>query len=257
MSSKITYKEADVVESYAREKELQAPEKTIFNLLKDSLSEMKMLDLGVGGGRTTRHFAKSVKTYIGIDYSEEMIAACKQRYSEYSRNSTFQVCDVRNMEMLDDNTFDFILFSFNGIDSISHDDRLTALSEIQRVGKSGGYFCFSTHNRLIGLKHCISLNPIWTVKKLIWWFRLRYNWNRYNKHISIKQLQESKYAIINDGWHNYSLQTYYIRPMEQIKQLKDRFRDIRVYSNKGRRINDEVELNSNDDIWLYYLCVIR
>jgi ubiquinone/menaquinone biosynthesis C-methylase UbiE len=73
VSNKITYKESDVVEYYSKQTNLQPPEETILNLFKGSLSEMKMLDIGVGGGRTTVHFAQLVKTYEAIDYSEEMI----------------------------------------------------------------------------------------------------------------------------------------------------------------------------------------
>lgn len=38
---------------------------------------MTMLDIGVGAGQTTPYFAQSVKEYIGIDYSSQMIQACR------------------------------------------------------------------------------------------------------------------------------------------------------------------------------------
>jgi ubiquinone/menaquinone biosynthesis C-methylase UbiE len=77
----------------------------------------------------------------GIDYSEEMIDACKKRFSDYSSHISFKVCYVRSMKMFDENTFDFILFSFNGIDLISHNERLKAFDEIKRIGKPGSCFC--------------------------------------------------------------------------------------------------------------------
>lgn len=259
MSNQNTYKTKDVVEYYSKESDLQPPELTILNLLRDELSEMTMLDIGVGGGRTTLHFAKLVKRYVGVDYSEEMVAVCRKRFSEYPGHVSFEVSDVRSMKRFKDNTFDFILFSFNGLDHVYHEDRLPALSEIQRVGKRGAYFCFSTHNlqsadRLFGLKDKLSSKMKKNIKFFIQWIKLSY----YNRKINAKQLKESPYALINDGVHNFSFQTYYIKPAEQIKQLSDHFTDVKVYSlSNGGRIKDEIELNTTDDSWLYYLCKIK
>ena len=260
MSNKSIYKRIDIVKSFVEETELQPPEKTILNLLQGSLSGMKMLDVGVGGGRTTLHFANLAKEYVGIDYSEEMVAACRKRFSKYSNDISFKVCDVRSMGIFKDSVFDFILFSFNGIDYISHNDRAKAFRELQRVGRPGGYFCFSTHNiwsiyKIFEFKHQLSLHPKETVKKIFQWFLLKFV---YNKDINIKKLKNSQYAIFNDGAHNFKLQTYYIKPIEQIKQLSSCFKEIRIFSLKnGKEIKSEIELNSIDDDWLYYLCVIK
>jgi ubiquinone/menaquinone biosynthesis C-methylase UbiE len=45
---------------------------------------MKMLDIGVGRGRTTMHFAQAAEEYWAIDYSEETIAACRERFRDVS-----------------------------------------------------------------------------------------------------------------------------------------------------------------------------
>jgi len=262
MSNKLVCRKPDVVESYSRATNLQAPERTILNLLKDSLSEMVMLDIGVGGGRTTLHFAKLVSKYVAIDYSEEMIASCNKRFSQKSSNISFKVCDVRSMEIFEDNTFDFILFSFNGVDCMSHSDRLKAFKEIQRVGNPGAYFCFSTNNllyslRLFGFKPWLSLRPKSLARNIFTWWKLRFV---YNKGSEIKKHKHSQYAIYNDGAHNFQMQMYHIKPIEQIKQLnKDYyFKDVRVYSlNSGREIKSEMELKSIEDPWLYYFCVIN
>ena len=51
---------------------------------------------------------------------------------------------------LKDNSFDVVIFSFNGIDYIyPYIKRLAALKEIRRVLKTNGLFIFSSHN------HCI------------------------------------------------------------------------------------------------------
>jgi ubiquinone/menaquinone biosynthesis C-methylase UbiE len=187
MSNQSTWRDKDIVEEYARATELQAPERTILELLRDRLPRMKMLDIGVGGGRTTGHFAPLVKEYIGIGYSEEMIAACKRRHLDCTRVS-FAVCDARAMRVFADETFDFILFSFNGIDYIPHQDRLQVFAEVRRVGRPGALFYFSTHN-LQALQNFEFHNQI-------------------------------THALINDGVHNGRLETCYIRPAGPIEAIE-------------------------------------
>ncbi len=261
MYNKDAYNTNNVVKHYRKQAQLQPPEITILKYLEERLSNMKMLDVGVGGGRTTYYFANLVKEYVGVDYSEEMVTACKERFLGYPGNVAFRVCDAGSMEVFEENSFDFILFSFNGIDYISHTDRLKAFREIQRVGKSGGYFCFSTHNtssihKLLEFKYQFYFHhPKRTFKNLVRWLRLRFV---YYKSIDIKKLKDSPYVIFNDGDLNFRFNTYYINPLEQIKQLDGFFKEIRVYSYKsGREIRDENELKSIDDPWLYYLCVIK
>ena len=141
--NKACYQDNKVVYTYARADYLLKPEVMLLYKFEERLKSMRMLDIGVGGGRTTRYFAHRVNSYIGIDYSEKMVEACQKKYPDLE----FLLCDVRNMEPFEDNSFDLILFSFNGIDYISHDDRLKALQEIRRVCKKpGGIFFFSSHN---------------------------------------------------------------------------------------------------------------
>jgi ubiquinone/menaquinone biosynthesis C-methylase UbiE len=254
-----TYSTQGVVQHYAQLKQLQPAEATILKWLKPRLSQMKMLDIGVGGGRTTKHFAPLVGEYIGIDYSPKMIAACQKRFSTYSQPIRLEVCDARDLSRFPENYFDFILFSFNGIDYISHRDRLQVFEQIRRVGKPGGYFYFSSHNlqtmapEFNWQKH-LSFNPLKTYVNLAMWGILRL----CNPGMTWNQLKSSGYAILRDESHNFRLQTYYIRPQEQVQQLTPNFRDIKIYSWKtGLELTGENDLYSNDDMWLYYFCVIQ
>ena len=95
LSNLRTWKKQDIINEYAASTELQSPEKAILDTLKDQLPQMKMLDIGVGGGRTTVHFAEAAEEYWAIDYSEEMIAACRKRFREASSKVRFAVCDAR------------------------------------------------------------------------------------------------------------------------------------------------------------------
>ena len=253
------YTARGIVQHYSQLCQLQPAEQSILNLLRDEWSSMRMLDIGVGGGRTTQHFSKVVQEYVGIDYAKEMISACQKRFSSSSQSRVFEVVDARDLSQFQDNSFDFILFSFNGIDSLSHSDRLQVFQEVSRVGKPGGYFFFSSHNlqgleREFNWQNQISLNPLKTYVNLIMFALLRF----FNRSISQQQLQRSNYAIIQDESHNFRLKQYYIRPQEQLNQLEANFGDIRIYSwRSGLEITTEKELSANADMWLYYLCKIK
>ncbi|MDJ0662828.1 MAG: class I SAM-dependent methyltransferase [Crocosphaera sp.] len=251
-----TYSTSDVVHYYQYLQQLQPAEETIIQLLKPKLPTMKMLDLGVGGGRTTQHFFPLVKDYIGVDYSSAMINACQQRFNQSYPSITLMVGDARNLSDFEDNSFDFILFSFNGIDYISHEHRLKVLQEISRIGKSGGYFFFSSHNlqaieKQFNWKYHLSFNPFKTYVNLIMFAFLR----GFNASLTYQTIQQNQYAILRDESHNFRLQTYYIRASEQIKQLEPLFKDIKVYSWKtGLELTTNHERMSCSDMWLYYLC---
>ncbi|MEM8781057.1 MAG: class I SAM-dependent methyltransferase, partial [Cyanobacteria bacterium P01_G01_bin.49] len=166
-SNQKIYSMPGIVRYYTQLNRLQPAEKVMLHLLQNQLSTMTMLDIGVGGGRTAKHFSHRVGKYIGIDYCPEMISACQQRFSglDNQKSILFEVVDARNLSKFEDNYFDLILFSFNGIDYISHGDRVTVFEEIRRVGKTDGYFCFSSHNlqgieQAFNWKKHLSFNPI-------------------------------------------------------------------------------------------------
>jgi len=245
--------------AYARYSYLQPPEETILHLMLPSLPTARMLDVGVGGGRTTVYFSSRVREYVGIDYSESMIMECRNRFAGCPPHISFKVCDARSMQMFEHGSFDFILFSHNGIDCVSHEDRLKILTEIRRLGRPGGYFCFSSHNlnwctNLFELRRMISLDPrlaVRTAKRVV--LRFLYNWR-----VRAATVRNSQYIVFNDGAYHRKMQMYYIRPLAQIAQLGEAFTDIRVFSlTTGAEIEDPNRLRSAEDCWLYYLCRIK
>jgi len=258
LSNKDVYGSEDIVKGYSGGEGLQKPEETILNELRNKLPNMKMLDIGVGAGRTTKYFAPLAKLYVGVDYSEKMIKICQQRYRGFPKELSFEVADARALKSFESNYFDLVLFSFNGIDYMSHQDRLTALREISRVTKNGGFFCFSTHNLNIAFKLCtfrLSKNPVklfMETRRLILMRLLnKKSWKALRKRVG-----RQKYMIFNDGAHNFRLKTYYVTPTEQIKQLTElEFSSIKIYGLlDGREIKNDSSLMSSMDGWLYYLC---
>jgi ubiquinone/menaquinone biosynthesis C-methylase UbiE len=254
-ANKETYSSKKVIAYYKKYESLQKPEESIFNLLKNKLSSMKMLDIGIGAGRTTIHFAPHVKEYIGVDYVAGMVDACKHKFSNKFPLSMFQIADARKLDQFIEHEFDFVLFSFNGIDYISPDERFLALQQINRVIKPEGYFCFSSHN-IQSLenpaKFKLRLNLFALIKQIIVWQKVKKT-NRQQFAV----IKTSEFISINDGVHDFGLQTYYFRPIVQQKILhKAGFKNVRFFSlETGLEIdNENISISTSTDRWIYYLC---
>src|SRR5467141_4029943 len=98
-TNKNTHEIKDWINIYAKWEHLFKPEEIILEKLRKQFRTMRMLDIGIGGGRTTAHFAKLTKEYIGIDFDDNMIQACKKRFSDNFKNISFVNCDARSMDI--------------------------------------------------------------------------------------------------------------------------------------------------------------
>jgi ubiquinone/menaquinone biosynthesis C-methylase UbiE len=246
-----TWNRPKTVKSYSRKDSLQKPEEVIFEKLGKDIIGKKLLDIGVGTGRTVPYLTQFSEDYLGVDYSPAMVQECKTRYPEKS----FICLDARDMSLFQNETFDFILFSYNGIDCVSHPDRIKIFQEIFRVLKTNGYFVFSSHNR--DVKYSEKNHNIqrpWIANPIKWiGIFLRYGEGVY-RHLKNKryEIHEEEYAIINDSGVNYALLIYYISPKAQIKQLRTIGfnKTIQVFNLKGEEIDRD-----DQSPWLHYLVV--
>ena len=135
------YSTPEVVAQYARMDFLTACEQHVFD--KYLHPGMAILDLGVGGGRTTPYLSPIASRYVGVDYSEEMVLACRNRFPDLE----FKTADAADLSLFSDASFDAVIFSFNGLDCLApYAKRESCLRECHRVLKRGGIFIFSTHN---------------------------------------------------------------------------------------------------------------
>src|SRR5262249_11174372 len=75
------YSRKGVVAYYSGYMSLDKPEAAILRALAPRLARLRMLDVGVGGGRMTEHFAPAVAQYHGIDLSPEMVETCRRRFA--------------------------------------------------------------------------------------------------------------------------------------------------------------------------------
>lgn len=251
-----TYSSKNVVSYYKKYDTLQKPEETILNILHEKLKEMNMLDIGIGAGRTTRYFAPIVKNYTGIDYSQNMIDACIKKFEGKLSNCSFYTEDARVLKTFKDGSFDFALFSFNGIDYVLPEERDSVLLQIKRVLRKDGIFCFSSHN-IGSLLYMplfeFRLNVFASIKRIFEVVKMK----KLNKK-QFDQAAKANYIVINDGAHNYGLNTCYIRPSFQLEQLKTiGFSEVKIYSfSTGKELYNKKLIDSTTEKWFYYLCSI-
>ena len=134
------YSAPEIVAQYAGMDSLSACEQLLFDAyLQPGKS---ILDIGVGGGRTSPYLCQRASRYVGVDYSEEMIRACRSRFPHLQ----FEVADASDLSQFADASFDSVVFSFNGIDCLTREKRENCLRECYRVLKPGGVYVMSSHN---------------------------------------------------------------------------------------------------------------
>ena len=150
------YRDPDVVSHYAALDYLTECEGLLFDAYLTP--GMKILDIGVGGGRTTAYLAARASRYVGVDYSAEMIQICRHKFPELE----FEVADAADLRSHADASFDAIVIAFNGIDYLCPEERRRqCLRECARVLRKGGVLLFSSHN-----PRSIIVRPAWSRDRL-------------------------------------------------------------------------------------------
>jgi ubiquinone/menaquinone biosynthesis C-methylase UbiE len=243
---KRVYESENFVVEYYTDTSLQKPESTILEELRNELPNMKMLDIGVGPGRTIKHFAGLTKEYIGVDYSNAMIKASRLKFPQYR----LEVADARHLSAFEDAYFDFVLFSLNGIDSVEHEDRQVILREIRRVLKKDGYFCFSTLNL-----NSWKLRPVFKFSKNpATLCKSAYNFLLNNKlWRTVKPpITKTQHMMAYYTYKDFLFRNYFVTPSEIIKQLSDAgFSRTKAYDlQSGKEVKDPSTML---DYWVYFL----
>ena len=235
----------EVVAEYTASDRLNEPEKQIIANHADEFRGA-VLDLGVGGGRTSSHLMATASTYVGLDFSPAMVEACRRRYP----TGTFVRGDASDLHTFGDHTFDVGLFSFNGIDTVDHPTRLRILAEARRVLVPGGLFVFSFHSR--DARGHIKALRLTTRPTLAWartqmrnvasWWRVRGG-----------QVETDEYALWSDPEAGPGCLTYFITKLDQFDQLiAAGFDEISMYDFNGRPV--VVEAPDRRSFWFYVTC---
>jgi len=95
---------------------LTAPEQYCLDLVPVPRRH-SILDIGVGAGRTTVQLSKMFEKYVGIDCSDNMIAAARTFFP----GADLRIMDARRLDFSE--PFDCVMFSFNGIDYVDYAER--------------------------------------------------------------------------------------------------------------------------------------
>lgn len=240
---------------YARKAKLNPPEAEIFRRYADDIKGKRILDLGVGGGRTTSFLLELSPYYVGVDYSPKMIERCRHRFPA----ANLRVMDARDLSAFPDASFDFVLFSKAGIDAVGHQDRLAVLAEVHRTLKDGALFVFSSHNRNAHIAKPWALShfdanpirdPVRFGKRIL---SYPVGIANYLRNVRRNQFHE-EYCVQVDSGDMYSLVHYRIDAAAQKLQLKRAgFCDVEAVGMDGRLISER-EWDTAEDRAIHYVC---
>jgi len=222
---------------------LTPPEAACLLKYQPYIAGKDVLDVGVGAGRTTRYLAPLTRRYEGVDRSSVMV----QHLAHEMPDLSIHQADFHDMNLFEDESFDFILASDNIIDALSHDVRMRALHEAARVLRPGGILAFSSHN----IHHKIAFshprlqrcrNPA----------RLAYNFVEYVRcwwnYVQVAPLRKvtSEYALLNDPGNYYSTLHYYAaRPAIDSQLMSAGLQLIEVFDSLGQPISSDQDDSAN------------
>ena len=216
-----------------------------------------VLDIGVGAGRTTT-LLKGISTdYVGIDYTREMVDACRAKHP----GVRIEHMDARDLGAFEDNRFALVMFSYNGIDAVDFADRQKVLREVHRVLQPGGLFIVSAHNRdgpgAREQKPRPHLQFTWNPLRLGWrilklgrsWVQALRNHRRY----SVLNEDHDNWAVMNCAAHDFGIVILYTTLAEQKRQLAAAgFELEQVYDNvAGRPVPEGA--NTRDVAWFHHV----
>jgi SAM-dependent methyltransferase len=194
---------------------LHPAEAALFDRHREALSG-RVLELGCGGGRLTRHLVESARTLHGLDIAADMVAYCQRRYP----TGTFSQGDMRDLSAFATGDFDAIVAGANVIDVLGDQARASLLDELHRLLSPNGLLIFSSHNLacaplVVGPTHKLSKHPVRFANRVIRLPRSIAN----HRRLGALQHFARDYAILNDEAHDYSLLHYYIGRDDQERQL--------------------------------------
>jgi SAM-dependent methyltransferase len=236
--------------------ELQRPEQVLLRRLGGRWADLSVLDLGVGAGRTAYTFAPIAGRYVGVDYSPRMVELSRELIGE-DESIRFLVGDAREIADVLGERFDVVLFSFNGIDSVSHGDRLRILEQVRRACRDEGYFFFSSHSLRslpfsVDPPRFVPHRPLRSLYRSLRSLPLEIRTRKLNASVNRDVIEQRGWTLLRDGAHGFDLELYYVTPGYQVRQLADAgFGHVEVLDARGRTVDAR---DPGADRWLSYLC---
>jgi SAM-dependent methyltransferase len=235
---------SEVVADYGYRDDLHESEEAALGSVRAEAKGRRILDLGVGAGRTVKALREISTDYIGVDYVPEMVAYCRQRYP----GVRFEQADARAMPQFADASFDLVVFSCNGICMVDHPGRLGILREVRRLLAPGGTFVFSTSNRnhpkagrYLWPDFKLTANPVRLAVRTAR-FVGEAAYRAFNRvRLKPAEIRTEDYAILNDRSHHFRTMNYFITLDQQVRQLREIGFPLvpEVFDELGQRIEDD------------------
>jgi SAM-dependent methyltransferase len=197
-------------------------ERAALGFVAATAKDEPILDIGVGAGRTVPLLRAISRDYVAIDYTPELVEACRKRYPSVP---IFHG-DARDLSRFSTGTFQLVVFSFNGVDAVSPRDREQILREVRRVLRRGGQFLFSAHNRSgpgYGEKLTLGVYPTRNPFKLAarLGVALAHAGTTVQNYVRYGRLKDESddYSVRNASAHNHGILVHYITLRAQLAQL--------------------------------------
>lgn len=250
-SNQEVYESSDVVASYTHDSRLTKGEQILLKKYPDDYASKIVLDLGVGGGRTTPFLSASAKGYWGVDYSKAMVEACERRFRGLERLRFLQD-DARSLQACPVGYFDTAFFSFNGIDVVDFEGREQVLQAVARILKPNGIFVFSFHN-------AGALDTLyryhWQKNPLRWMPNLHRLRQIKKLNGPSEQYRNRDYFFLRDGGEDFRLEICYVKPSFQMEQLNHQGFEVEqaFESESGCELSLQ-SVDQSGSSWIYYRC---
>jgi ubiquinone/menaquinone biosynthesis C-methylase UbiE len=135
------YNSPAIAAGYGRKEYITPCERLLFNTYVRP--GMAILDVGVGGGRTSQYLAGNASRYVGIDYAPEMVRICRKKFPQWE----YLEASATDLSLFQNKSFDAVVLSYNMLDDLIPDEsRWRCLQECHRVLRENGVLIFSSHN---------------------------------------------------------------------------------------------------------------
>lgn len=225
-----TYSSEDAVNTYEEltEQGLFADERYVVD--HHFQEDGRLLDIGCGTGRTTHELEARGYDVVGMDISKPMIEQAQAHLSDVP----LILSDAADLPFAE-NSFEYVLFSFNGIDYLHPEEqRLKALAEIRRVLRPQGRVAFNSHNSWYF--NFFALEPLDRAS----WQEMKQWWQRTVLDGTVRSRYKREQRKYGDTY------TYFIDPLSQKRQLR----------NAGFQVLDVVgNENGHDNVgpWPYHV----
>jgi SAM-dependent methyltransferase len=199
---------------------LLAAERAIFARIGDEVRGGRVLDLGVGTGRTLPFLRGLASRYVALGGPRDVVEECRRRHP----GADVRVGDARDLGIFEESGFDLVVFASSGLDRLPHVARLRALAAIRRVLAPGALFVFSTHNRSLprhgrrpAAREVGPRTPWGAVAGLVRGARLLWRRRRRRRYES----HGPGYSILNDAAEDFARLTYFVSRAGQEEQLRE------------------------------------